>query len=743
MNTKESLLIELRTEELPPKALFAMSQSFAKNITEKLLAYDLLDINFDINNETHCKIFATPRRLAVIIHNVRCNAESKHIETKLMPANIGLENNQPTIALIKKLSSLGLKADAPISIKQENQQYYVYVSYTPIGKSLIQELSSILEYAIQKMPIPKLMSYQLSNGKTVHFARPAHSLICLHGEHIIPATLLGLESGRNTLGHRFLNDTHNQNIKNIIIDHAEHYEYVMQKYYVIANYTTRKNSIREQLSQHAERLNANVIMPESLLDEVTALVEYPRVYVGEFDENFLKIPEECLILSMQTHQKYFALRDKQEYLGVKNHHRLKNHFLFVSNMDLKNASNIIEGNQRVIRARLSDAEFFFNEDKKQSLEQRCEKLQHIVYHNKLGNQAQRIERIQSIIDFICEKMHQDVDILQSREAAKRACMLCKCDLTTHMVAEFPELQGIMGYYYARNDKEMSEVAQAIADHYLPKFAGDTLPQKHVSSLLALADKLETLVGMWHIGLKPTGEKDPYALRRHALGIIRICMEYGYDCYDLKFKALLQAVQKIFKASEFNTHITEDCTEEIYNFCIDRLANLLEDKYQYDRKVIYAGLAPLKKDGYLVHDIKLRLDLIQHFVTHKDNNIDIQKFLVAYKRIDTILKKHGLDNIIHKVSVDFLQETAEKNLYDAYQECAMPIMQELFILGKLKDKLDTSLILGLSTNLVVPIEQFFEHVMVNIDNDAIKQNRLALLKKIHETFNLFGDLSLLA
>ncbi len=710
MTNTQSLLIELHTEELPPKALFAMSQSFGHSIGEKLAEYGLLNQAFNIKNEEQCKLFATPRRLAVQIHNVSLNAQDKHIENKLMPASVGLINNsQPSAALIKKLHNLGLHEDTPIIIKQENQQDYVYVSYLSVGKKLHDELSTILEYAIHKMPIPKLMSYQLKNGHTVNFARPVHSLMCLYGYDIIPATLLGLNSGRTTQGHRFLNQKYNESIT---LSDANTYEETMHKNYVVADYIHRKNSISTQLIQYAKKLNAQAIIPDDLLNEVTALVEYPYVYCGEFDAQFLHVPEECLILTMQTNQKYFALRDLDS-------NKLKNCFLFVSNMKIDNPENIIQGNQRVVRARLSDAEFFFNEDKKQSLGQRSNSLSQIIYHNKLGSQAERLERMRSIIDIICE---HDITFKAYHTLALRACDLCKNDLTTNMVAEFPELQGVMGSYYATHDGEDPQVVKAIKEHYLPKFAGDYLPNTPVSCLLALADKLETLVGIWHIDLKPNGEKDPYALRRHALGILRIIIQNNYN---FNLQAILKDVQKLFRYCN-----TIDHSADIYSFCMDRLANFLKDKYS--NKSIDAVIARL--DGSVQH-ITLKLNAVQSLLDNP--NTDIQSLLSSYKRIDNILKKQDyIDNTSCHYSIDLLQENVEIHLH----QVLISIQENVAINNKQHKFL---YILDDLLKLSQPLDAFFKDVMVNTENIQIKQNRLYLLKKIHKMFNLFADLTMLS
>src|SRR5574343_680055 len=515
--TTQNLLVELFVEELPPKALQKLGDAFAGVLFDQLQAQGLT------GDDSGVTAYASPRRLAAHVRHVWLKAEDKAVRQKLMPVAVGLTpDGQPTPALLKKLQALGADLSDPAAAvarlqrapdgKAEALFYDSLVS----GATLDTGLQKALDEAIAKLPIPKVMSYQLETDcelpgwSSVHFVRPAHGLVALHGSTVVPVKALGLTAGRTTLGHRF------EAAKPVVeIAHADQYaETLARDGAVIASFVERKAEIARQLAAAAARLGGGVrpIEDDALLDEVTALVERPNVLVCAFEEQFLDVPQECLILTMKANQKYFPLLDAAGKLTHK--------FLVVSNICPEDACFVIGGNERVVRPRLADAKFFFDQDRRKTLASRVDSLAKVVYHNKLGTQGERVERVRAIAKAIAQQLG-DAQLVQD---ADLAAQLAKTDLVTDMVGEFPELQGIMGGYYALNDGLGETVAQAIEDHYKPRFAGDTLPRNRAGLVVALADKLETLVGMFGIGNLPTGDRDPFALRRHALGVIRMVAE---------------------------------------------------------------------------------------------------------------------------------------------------------------------------------------------------------------------------
>ena len=510
------LIIELLTEELPPKALKNLSQHFASSVCQGLFDARLIDT---ADNYT---AFATPRRLAVLLPNVKGVQPDMTVVKKGPSVANGMKDGVPTKALEGFARSCGADLAALKVVNDGKQDVYAF-EYTQHGKTLAELLGDILNQAIKKLPIPKVMRW----GSSTHtFVRPVHKLLVLHGNQTLPVSVLGLQSGNSTLGHRFLSSGE------IVIHNANEYEKtLLEQGKVVASFDERKNNIQAALNQLANQFSATVAADNSLLEEVTALVEYPVVLQGEFEQHFLGVPQECLILTMQQNQKYFPLLDTNG--------KLTHRFLMVSNMQAANPEHIIKGNERVLRARLSDAQFFFEQDKKRTLESRLPKLKNVVYHNQLGSQAERITRLVEISAYIAQKINADAAQTQ------RAAELCKADLVTEMVGEFPELQGVMGHYYALNDGLDNTIALAIEEHYLPRFAGDRLPESLVGVSVALADKLETLVGIWGIGLKPTGDKDPYGLRRNALGILRMAMQHNLTVSDLVQTAFIQYMILVF------------------------------------------------------------------------------------------------------------------------------------------------------------------------------------------------------
>ncbi|AMM13043.1 glycine--tRNA ligase subunit beta [Burkholderia sp. PAMC 28687] len=691
-----SLLVELLTEELPPKALARLGTSFAEGIVQRLAARDLLE------GEASFEKFATPRRLAVLIKNVRAVAPERQVREKVLPVSVALDKDgQSTPPLAKKLAALGfpdIKIE-DLERAQDGKAEAFFLRYAAPGATLAEGLQTALTETLGKLPIPKLMTYQRPDGTSVQFVRPVHGLIALHGRDIVPVSALGIDSGDTTLGHRFLSSGI------VAIGHADDYsETLRSKGRVVANFDDRRESIRTQLLAFAGE--DRVVMPETLLDEVNALVEWPVVYQCRFDESFLQVPQECLILTMQTNQKYFALTD--------DHGKLRSRFLIVSNIETETPADIVEGNERVIRPRLADAKFFFEQDKKKRLADRVPLLANVVYHNKLGSQLQRVQRLEALAGEIAPMIGVDVAV------TKRAALLAKADLLTDMVGEFPELQGTMGTYYARHDGEPEEVALACSEHYQPRFSGDETPSTGVSSAVALADKLETLVGIWGIGLQPTGEKDPFALRRHALGVLRILLEkkLAIDLLDL-----LRIAQKQFA----DMPQVADSTDAIYAFFMDRLRGVLRER-GFNAVEIDAVLSlnPTRLD-----DIVARLEAVREFASLPE----AASLAAANKRISNILKKSA-EGVPASVQPALLQEAAEKALYAQLEQVAPQVQKQL------AERNYTEALSALSA-LRDAVDTFFNDVMVNAEDPALRNNRLALLGALHQQMNCVADISKLA
>ena len=543
-----------------------------------------------------------------------------------------------------------------------------------------------------------MMTYQRPDGETVEFVRPVHEIVAMHGENVIPIALLGLSAGRTTHGHRFLSQGE------IGILAADYYAVTLEtRGKVIPGFDARKERIRAMLNEKAK--GDRVLMPESLLDEVTALVEWPIVYECHFEESFLEVPQECLILTMQTNQKYFALTDLEG--------KLRSRFLIVSNVETNTPQRIISGNERVIRPRLSDARFFFEQDKKKRLEDRLPGLANVVYHNKLGTLAQRMARVRLLAVFIAGKMGIDTALVD------RAARLVKADLLTEMVGEFPELQGIMGTYYARHDGEPEEVAMACTEHYQPRFAGDALPVTPTGTAVALADKLETLAGIWGIGLQPTGDRDPFALRRHALGILRILIEKKLP---LSLRAMLAEAVGILST---NATLT-DPTKGVLAFVMDRLRGLLRDR-GYSPAEIEAVLAqnPDRFDNLID-----KLEAVRTFAAMAES----ASLAAANKRITNILKKYDIN--AGNVHTDILVEDSEKKLYED-MSAIRPEADRQFASGDYTGTLKTL------AKLHDDVDAFFTNVMVMAEDTRLRNNRIALLKELHAMMNQVADISKLA
>lgn len=722
----KSLLVELLVEELPPKSLKKLSGSFAEEIAASLKAQGLAA------NDAAAIPFASPRRLAVHIESVAAQAADKPVLQKLMPVAVGLDpDGQPTPALLKKLSSLCGNA-APSTIPQlqrrpEGKVETLFFDRLVKGTTLAEGLQKALNGALARLPVATMMTYQLNDGwTTVNFVRPAHSLVALHGTDIVPVEALGLTAGRETRGHRFAART-----EKLMLTDADSYQGQLEtEGAVIASFDERQDRIRQQLDAASIEMHLKPVDDPALLEEVTALVEYPSVLTGKFDAAFLDVPQECLILTMKANQKYFPLLESSG--------KLANKFCIVSNIRPTDSSRVIAGNERVLRSRLADAKFFFDQDRKKTLSSRVEGLRRVVYHNKLGTQAERVERIWAIA--------QDIGLqLGGTELAAKAgeaAMLSKADLLTGMVGEFPELQGIMGRYYAKHDGLADDVADAIEDHYKPRFAGGDLPRDMPGICVALADKLESLAGMFGIGQIPTGDKDPFALRRHALGLIRILVDKELPLH--LDKLIAQAV------TVFGERIS-DPSDTLTDFIYERLRYFLSIKYldEHARESLternnaraadasIQAFSPQQIDAVLalrpprLSDVKKRLEAVRAFARLPE----AESLAATNKRVRNILKK--TDSAARAaVNPRLFQTDAEKSLHQVLNKI-VPLADEAFSAGDYHASLQSL------AALRTPVDDFFDNVMVNTEEEALRNNRLALLARLEQAMNRVADISRLA
>ncbi|MDP2261963.1 MAG: glycine--tRNA ligase subunit beta [Hydrogenophaga sp.] len=705
--TTQNLLVELFVEELPPKALKKLGDAFASVLFDQLKAQGLAGADSAVT------AFASPRRLATHVTAVAERAADKAVSQKLMPVSVGLDaSGQATPALLKRLAGLGADASAVAGLKRApdgKAEALFYDSVVP-GADLAVGLQKALDEALAKLPIPKVMTYQLETDcelpgwSSVQFVRPAHGLVALHGANVVPVKALGLTAGNSTHGHRF-----EAAVDPVQLADADSYAAtLLRDGAVIASFAERKAEIARQLAAAAAKVGGGCqpIEDDALLDEVTALVERPNVLICAFEKQFLDVPQECLILTMKANQKYFPLVDTQG--------KLTNKFLVVSNISPDDASAVIGGNERVVRPRLADAKFFFDQDRKKTLASRVDGLSKVVYHNRLGRQDERTDRVRSLAEAFGGQLGVVIE-------AGQAAHLAKADLLTDMVGEFPELQGIMGRYYALNDGLSAVVADAIEDHYKPRFAGDDLPRDKVGLAVAISDKLETLAGMFGIGQIPTGDKDPFALRRHALGVIRMLIER-----DLPFELrhMLDMAASTFRNVEGfdKARVKHDLSDFIY----DRLAgSLREQGYSAQEVDAVLALRPQR-----LADVGQRLQAVRAFAALPE----APALAAANKRIGNILKKSEGQGAA--VQESLLVETAEQALFAAMQ-ATVPAANTQFDAG------DYTASLQALAALRAPVDAFFDGVMVNADDPALKANRLGLLKTLHEAMNRVADLSRLA
>ena len=716
----KNLLVELLVEELPPKSLNKLGNSFAEVLAGSLKTQGLTV------NDSVVTTYATPRRLAVHITQVATQAEDKPVSRKLMPVTVGLDKDgHATPALLKRLASLGADASvvAQLKQKQDGKAESLFLDSIEAGVMLADGLQKALDETLAKLPISKVMTYQLADGwDSVNFVRPAHGLVALHGVETIPVKLLGLVANRETQGHRF-----ETKVNPIVLKNADDYaQQLATEGMVIASFIERRAKISHQLASAAAKENLKPIDDDDLLNEVTALVEHPNVLVGKFELEYLDVPQECLILTMKANQKYFPMFHDDG--------KLANKFLLVSNICPADTSDVVSGNERVVRSRLADAKFFFDQDRKRTLTSRIPSLDKVVYHNKIGTQGLRIDYVRAIANAIGKQLGDEQLAAQADEAAS----LAKADLLTDMVGEFPELQGIMGRYYAQHEGLNDTIAFAIEDHYKPRFAGDELPRNPAGVCVALADKLETLVSMYSIGQIPTGDKDPFALRRHALGVIRLLIEKELP---LELQDLIQQVIQIIEDKKIPENwlkrsgetknnlrqVPDEVCEQLLTFIFERLAGSLRDQ----------GYSPQEVDAVLslrpqnLSDIPKRLTAVRAFADLPE----AISLAAANKRVSNILKKVK-EGINTQVDVNLLHEPAEKALHQALTGLLLQT-EKIFLAGDYTASLQTL------AALKTPVDTFFDNVMVNAEDESLRHNRLALLAQLQQAMNRVADISRLA
>ncbi len=694
---KNNLLIELLCEELPPKTQKKLSDTFAEFIVEKLNDNKLID-------QKSYEVISTPRRMGVIIQNVISQANNELKRIKLMPKKIGFDaNDKPTNPLLKKLESIGETEAALKNIiyDQENDQEVLYLDKEFEGVSLKAILPEIVEESIKNLPIAKTMSYQLDDGwSTVNFVRPAKNILVKYGSETLSINILGLISNNQTLGHRFMS-----NNQILTINHVDDYTSQLAKEgNVITSFEQRKKRIWDEINSAVKKIDTTYHVKEDhdLLEEVTSLVEMPEIMIGHFEEKYLQVPQECLELTMKANQKYFPILNSKG--------GLTNFFIITSNLNPKNQQKIIEGNEKVIRPRLADAEFFFKKDQEQSLSYFADKLTTITYHNKLGSQYDRAIRVAKIALEINKALN-----LKLKDNFEKLALYCKADLLSLMVGEFPELQGVMGHYYALNQGESQSFSQAIEDHYKPRFSGDTLPKDSLGDCMALAEKIETLISLFSINEKPSGEKDPFGLRRNAIGVIRILVEKNIPL------DLISIIRKFYPNKQNND------VDDLINFIKDRLKNFLKDN-EYNALEVEAITEPIP---HQFNTIIKKLEAIQEFQKLKE----AEALISSNKRVSNILKNYNFQKSI-AINKSLLIETEEKELANYLDQIGPDTLK----------KIDQENYIDALSNLVKlkkPIDEFFDHVMVNAEDDKVKQNRYNLLKMLKDTMNAVADISKLS
>lgn len=697
MSEKRSLLIEIGTEELPPKALKRLSDAFGAGVVEGIHNAGL--------HFGEVKLYASPRRLAIQIQNLDIQQPDKQVERRgpAVKAAFDAEGN-PTKAVQGFARGCGISVEQLEQIDTPKGAWLVYRSEQK-GEATATLIPAIVQASLDKLPIPKRMRW---GDLTTEFVRPVHWVVMLLGNEVLDGEVLGIKAGRETRGHRF----HNPNT--MYIAEPEAYAPLLEtEGYVVADFAERREAVRGQILSAAAKLKGTAVIDDALLDEVTSMVEWPRAVVGDFETRFLEVPAEALITTMKSNQKYFHLVNEEG--------KLMPHFITISNIASSNPDAVKEGNERVIRPRLADADFFWNQDRKRKLEAYLESLNSVVFQNKLGTLHDKSLRIESLASDVATEIGCD------SEQAARAALLSKCDLMTDMVGEFPELQGVMGRYYATHDGESSEVATALDEQYMPRFAGDQLPQGGIGQAVAIADKLDTLVGIFGIGQVPTGDKDPFALRRAALGVLRILVEkqLDIDLVDTLGKACATFHSQDITRDVFpTTGTSKDVAVDVFDFMMERLRGYFHDKdYQLDEFEAVYGVRPTRPN-----DFAQRIEAVRLFRSLPE----AESLAAANKRIHNILKKVK-GELPEKLDRTLLVEAQEKALADAVAGLSDEV-HALF------DQRDYQAALSKLASLREPVDSFFDHVMVMADDDDLRNNRLALLRSLQMLFLRVADLS---
>lgn len=695
-----ALLVELLAEELPPKALRRLGEAFAAGLVQQLVEQAF------VAADSRYRSFVTPRRLAVLVPDVKGKQPDRELERRGPAVKSALDAaGKPTSALLGFAKSCGVELSALERRSGEKGEYFIYRAKQK-GEALKSRLADMVTKSLKQLPIPKLMRWGAGEAQ---FVRPVHAVVMLHGKTVVPGGILGRKSGRKTRGHRFLSKGW------VSIDRAENYEKLLKRHGVVASLEERIAQITAALDEQVKAIQGaaswRLGASDELVSEVASLVEYPAVYVGAFDEAFLAVPRECLIVSMQHHQRYFPLADQQG--------RLLPRFVFVSNMKTARPQQIIHGNERVLRARLSDAKFFYEQDRKTSLAARVPRLAEVVYLQKLGTQLDRVERITRLARAIGQRLI-DLGLAPAGALADiaRAAYLSKADLLTDMVGEFPELQGTMGRYYALHDGEAREVAEAIEQHYFPKTAAGPLPDKLPAVCVALADKLDALVGIWGVGLVPTGDKDPYALRRQALGVLRIL---GEKALALDLLELLEAARAGFAAEA----LAQQVVAEVHAFILERLKPFLREK----------GIRPdeieavVDRETRRVDQILPRVQALQAFRRLPQ----AEALAAANKRIHNILRRAGALTNAADVDDARLTERSERELLRRVSDMAVRVRP-------LREAGDYTAVLTQLAALREPVDAFFDEVLVMAEDEAVRRSRLSLLANVRALFLQVADLS---
>lgn len=680
------LLFEIGTEELPPKELKRLGEALGEEVARRLKEADLAFSGIET--------FATPRRLAVLVRDLAEEQPPRLIEKMGPPLEIAFDKEgRPTAAAIGFARKFGVSVEALLTIR-DNKGERLFLRLELPGKRTEELLPEIFEQSLASLPSERWMRW--GEGE-FEFIRPVHWLVLLYGNRVVPARILGLESGRYTFGHRF-HAPHPLEIST-----PDHYpKLLFGQGKVVASFERRRERIVEQLELLARKLGGIPRLREELLEEVTALVEWPVAMWGAFEERFLELPKEVLITAMESHQRYFPLFDREG--------RLLPCFLFVAGLESKNPETVRKGNERVLRPRLEDAEFFWKQDLKRPLSSRLEELKEMLFHQKLGSLYDKSLRLEVLASALAEKIGGDGDL------ARRAALLSKCDLATQMVDEFPELQGIMGHHYARIEGEPEEVARALEEQYRPRASGAELPETRTGMALSLADKIDTLVGIFSIGEKPTGTKDPYGLRRAALGVVRIALEKRLD-FDLP--ALLEEAAHLYR----HTFDRQEVVEEVYDFIVDRLRGYLQDRgFLYDEIEAVAAVRPSS-----LLDFLNRLEALHAFRSRKEALLLAE----ADKRTRNLLRKAGFEE--GEVSEDLLSEVAERELYRAILEAeeGLEALIGARAYGEALEKLAA---------LAEPLDRFFKEVLVMCDDEPLRKNRLALLARLRGDLLKVADIS---